>query len=414
MKVDVVDGLPGVVPDVGDDPIAGLDDPIRPGHLRAELQQIGGEVRRHPRHLVDGGDMLSWNHEDVGGRRRLPISEGHRHLAFGDKLGLHFTGRDRAEDAVHSAPFPNATRDVRTRCERLPSMPELPEVETVRRTLGPHLLGRTILRVEVGSYLPVIGVHSPDEFSALLTGRVVVRLGRRGKYLMIDLDDRSGVIVHLRMTGALSVVDRDAPSLRFEQLRFLLDDGRDLRFTDQRKFGRVTYRLASDRRPLEAKLGPEPLSPRFSLDDFQGRLAGRTAPIKALILDQRIVAGVGNIYADEALFRARIHPRRPGGSLSEDEVARLRRAVRRSLRLGIEHRGTTFSSYRDADGNGGENQSRLLVYGRGRKGEPCPRCGGPLSLESVAQRSSHLCAQCQPFEHVIGHGRVVHSGTEVE
>ena len=274
-------------------------------------------------------------------------------------------------------------------------MPELPEVETVRRTLCPHLLGRTILGVEVGTYLPVIGAHSPDELAALLTGRVVTRLKRRGKYLLVDLDDRSGLIVHLRMTGALTVADRGDPSLRFEQLRLLLDDGRDLRFTDQRKFGRVTYRPASDLRPLEAKLGPEPLSARFTLDHFAGVLAGRTAPIKALLLDQRIVAGIGNIYADEALFRARIHPRRPGGSLSAVEVTRLRRAIRLSLRLGIEHRGTTFSSYRDADGNSGENQRRLLVYGRGRAGEACPRCGRPLHIEIVAQRSSHVCSRCQ-------------------
>ncbi len=276
-------------------------------------------------------------------------------------------------------------------------MPELPEVETVRRTLGPHLLGRTILAVHVGSYLPVIGAHSPDELSALVGGREITRLDRRGKYLLIGLDDRSGVIVHLRMTGALSVVDRDAPPLRFEQLRILLDDGRDLRFTDQRRFGRVTYRPATDARPLEAKLGPEPLSARFSAIYLATTLAGRTAPIKALVLDQRIVAGVGNIYADEALFRSRIHPRRRGGSLSAVEVARLRRAIRRALRLGIEHRGTTFSSYRDANGKEGGNQSRLLVYGRGRRGDPCPRCGLPLVVETVAQRTSHLCPHCQPF-----------------
>jgi len=281
-------------------------------------------------------------------------------------------------------------------------MPELPEVETVRRTLAPHLVGRTIVGVQVGSYLPVIGVHSPEELAGLSSGRTVVGVRRRGKYLMIDLDDRSGLVIHLRMTGALSIADRDVPPLRFQQLSILLDDGRDLRFTDQRKFGRVTYRDAADHRPLEAKLGPEPLSSRFSYDAFKATLAGRTAPIKALILDQRIVAGIGNIYADEALFRARIHPRRAGGSLSEDEVARLRRAVRRSLRLGIEHRGTTFSSYRDADGNGGDNQSRLLVYGRGRNGEPCPRCGGLLSIETVAQRTSHLCTRCQPLDRIAG------------
>ena len=284
-------------------------------------------------------------------------------------------------------------------------MPELPEVETVRRTLAPHLMGRTIVGVEVGTYLPVIGPRSPEELAGLLTGRAIGRVHRRGKYLLIDLDDRSGVIVHLRMTGALSVVDRDTPPLRYQQLGILLDDGRDLRFTDQRKFGRVTYRAASDRRPLEAKLGPEPLSSRFTASYFAKKLAGRTAPIKALILDQGIVAGVGNIYADEALFRARIHPRRPGGSLVGEEVARLRRAVRLSLRLGIEHRGTTFSSYRDADGNGGDNQARLLVYGRGRTGEPCPRCGGPLTVETVAQRSSHVCNRCQPLDRLAGSSR---------
>jgi formamidopyrimidine-DNA glycosylase len=168
-----------------------------------------------------------------------------------------------------------------------------------------------------------------------------------------------------------------------------------LRFADQRKFGRIVYRPASNLRPLEGKLGPEPLSARFSATYLAARLKGRTAPIKALLLDQRIVAGIGNIYADEALFRSRIHPQCPGGWLTGPELASLVRSVKLVIRRAIERRGTTFSSYRDANGAFGGNQPFLKVYGRGRRGEACSRCGKPLEFLTVAGRTSHFCPNCQ-------------------
>jgi formamidopyrimidine-DNA glycosylase len=212
---------------------------------------------------------------------------------------------------------------------------------------------------------------------------------------MIDFDDGAGLIVHLRMTGSLTVVRADDPPLRFEHLSINFETGASLRFADQRKFGRILYRPASVRRPLEGKLGPEPLSARFSATYLAVRLKGRTAPIKALVLDQRIIAGIGNIYADEALFRSRIHPQRPGGELSNVEIASLTRSVKHVIRHAIERRGTTFSSYRDGNGESGGNQRFLQVYGRGRTEEPCLRCGRPLAILTVDGRTSHYCPHCQ-------------------
>jgi formamidopyrimidine-DNA glycosylase len=276
-------------------------------------------------------------------------------------------------------------------------MPELPEVETVRRTLLPSLVGRRITGVMMRAFPGVIGQLDPETFAGLVSDRHITDIRRRGKYLLIDLDDESGLIVHLRMTGNLSVLPVDAEQVRFEHISLLLDDGQTLRFSDQRKFGRIEYRPAEIRDPLRSKLGPEPLGRGFTAAYLAGKLKGRTAAIKALILDQRIIAGVGNIYADEALFRSRIHPLTPGGELSTAQVASLVRSIKGVLRSGIEHRGTTFSSYRDANGEAGGNQFRLRVYGRGRRGEPCPRCGQPLVTLVAGGRTSHVCLHCQPL-----------------
>jgi formamidopyrimidine-DNA glycosylase len=275
-------------------------------------------------------------------------------------------------------------------------MPELPEVETIRRSLLAHVQGRTITRVKFGNFAGVISGTDPDTFAALITGRSVAGIRRRGKYLLVDLDDESGFIVHLRMTGNLSISRAADEPVRFEQVAMVLDNGYSMRFSDQRKFGRIEYRPADRFRPLENKLGPEPLESRFTAGYLAGRLRGRTAPIKALILDQRMIAGIGNIYADEALFRSRIHPLVPGGMLSESQIRSLVRSIRSILRDAIEHRGTTFSSYRDADGAMGSNQFRLSVYGKGRRGEPCLRCSSPLAAITVGGRTSHYCPRCQP------------------
>jgi formamidopyrimidine-DNA glycosylase len=276
-------------------------------------------------------------------------------------------------------------------------MPELPEVETVRRTLLPSLVGRRITGVEIRAFPGVIGQLDPETFAGLVNGRQLTDIRRRGKYLLIDLDDESGLIVHLRMTGNLTVLPADAEPVRFEHIALLLDEGLSLRFSDQRKFGRIEYRPADNKNPLQSKLGPEPLERGFTADYLAGKLKGRTASIKALVLDQRIVAGIGNIYADEALFRSRIHPLTPGGELSTAQIASLVRSIKAVLRSGIEHRGTTFSSYRDANGEAGGNQRQLRVYGRGRRGEPCLRCGRPLVTLVAGGRTSHVCPHCQPL-----------------
>ena len=202
-------------------------------------------------------------------------------------------------------------------------MPELPEVETVRRSLLPLLVGRTITDIRVRDFPGVLGPMDLDSFAALVRDRSIIDIRRRGKYLLIDFDDDGGLIVHLRMTGSLLTMPADVDPVRFEHIVFWLDDGQSLRFADQRKFGRIEYRSPENRSPLEGKLGPEPLSGKFTAAYLASAIVNRKAPIKAMILDQRIVAGVGNIYADEALFRSSIHPLRPAGQLTGQQIASL-------------------------------------------------------------------------------------------
>lgn len=274
------------------------------------------------------------------------------------------------------------------------SMPELPEVETVRRTLSDPLVGRRIERVRLAQFPGVIGDGPPDRFAALVCGRTVTGCRRRAKYLLLDLDDGTVLVVHLRMTGQLGVERAGAPPLRFEHLALELDDGSELRFADQRKFGRVLHLEAEAARALEARFGPEPLESGFTAAWLERALARRPGKLKSVLLDQDVVAGLGNIYADEALFRARLHPERPANGLSPEEVRRLHRALRAVLSEGITHRGTTFSSYRDASGREGENQRNLRVYGQGGRGD-CPRCGYPLERTVVGGRGTSFCPRCQ-------------------
>jgi formamidopyrimidine-DNA glycosylase len=275
-------------------------------------------------------------------------------------------------------------------------MPELPEVETVRRSLLPRVLGRRIAGLRLSDFPGVLGEADVAELSARLAEREIVGARRRGKYLIFDLDDGTALVVHLRMTGSLVLAPRAAPALRFQRLAIELDDGNDLRFADQRKFGRVLHYRPDDLDRLDARLGPEPLEDAFTAEELTNRLRGRTARIKSLLLDQRIVGGLGNIYADEALFRSGIHPLRAGGSLNVAEAAQLHRAIQEVLQEGIGNRGTSFSSFRDGYGKEGGNQENLRVYGRGRRGEPCPRCGGPLATVTIGGRTSHYCPHCQP------------------
>lgn len=273
-------------------------------------------------------------------------------------------------------------------------MPELPEVETLAADLRPHLVGRTIVRADV-RFPAIVRYPEPGIFVSAVAGRRIEAVGRRGKYVLHPLDTGELLVVHLGMTGQWRYVDAGMPEPDHLHAVFDLDDGRQLRYRDVRRFGRLL--LGAEEELLAARamprLGPEPVDPGFRAVDLHRRLSGRVAPIKALLLDQAVVAGVGNIYADEALFRARIRPDRPAGTLTPPAARRLRVALDETLNEGIANRGASVDSYRDAWGEAGGQQDRLQVYGRA--GQPCLRCGRPLALIRLAGRSTVFCRRCQ-------------------
>jgi formamidopyrimidine-DNA glycosylase len=277
-------------------------------------------------------------------------------------------------------------------------VPELPEVETIRRQLAARLRGRTIARVAVADPL-LVSPEDPGEFAARVEGRRVESVGRRGKYLLVELDSGDTLAMHLRMTGRLHwrAAAADGKEERFLRARIDLDDGSTLTFGDMRRFGRAWIVPAgpSDREGYwGARVGIEPLSRRFTGRALARLLEGRRGPIKAVLLNQALVAGLGNMYVDEALFQARIHPRRPGGSLDEDEVRRLHRAIRDRLAAAVAAGGASIDSYRDTLGERGTMQDLLRVHLR--EGEPCPRCRTPIRKTRVAQRGTYWCPVCQP------------------
>jgi formamidopyrimidine-DNA glycosylase len=271
-------------------------------------------------------------------------------------------------------------------------VPELPEVETIRRQLAPLVQGRTLREVEILDprwSRPL----APAELAAALTGRRVEHLGRRGKYLLWTLAGDVHLAQHLRMTGSvLADPDPEPPHTR---VRVLLSRGRRLAIVDPRRFGTGELLLGSDAMEsfFAARLGLEPFDERFTTEHLRTLARGSRAPIKALLLDQRKLAGVGNIYADEALFRAGIHPRRPAGRLTGAQHARLREAVVEALQAGIDARGATIDDFRHVDGVRGSFQDQFLVYGRA--GEPCARCGAPVVKMVVAGRGTYVCERCQ-------------------
>ena len=282
-------------------------------------------------------------------------------------------------------------------------MPELPEVETIRRTLAPHLAGRTFTQIEVLDPRLLRGLLTKDVFAAALMGRTATQVDRRGKYLLVRLSDQVTWVIHLRMSGRLEwrASEMDAADVRFLRVRLGLDDGSVLDVIDMRRF--VTLFLfgpMEDGMPKGLRdLGPEALDPAsFTPRYLRERREGRTVTIKGLLLDQRVVAGLGNIYADEALHRARIHPGRQAGTLTEPEVRRLHAAIRAVLKDGIEHLGVSFSLYRDAEGRPGFMSDYLRVYGRA--GKPCTTCGETIVRSRVAGRGTALCPRCQPVRPV--------------
>lgn len=274
-------------------------------------------------------------------------------------------------------------------------MPELPEVETIRRALAPRIGGRRLVDASVRH--PDILMNLPGEaaFAERVVGRRVEGLERRAKYLLFHLSGGEVLEVQLRMTGRflLQVAPPDPEEYGHLAVRLLLDDGRSLWYDDVRRLGGFKVLAAEEWRRREAELGPEPLEEGYRPAALGRELAGRRAPVKNLLLDQRRVAGVGNIYACESLHRAGLDPRRPGGALEEDEVGRLHGALRSVLSRALERGGTTLRDYRTPDGGAGGFQRSLSVYGR--KDEPCPRCGERVRRIVQAGRSTFFCPGCQ-------------------
>src|SRR5512146_91300 len=271
-------------------------------------------------------------------------------------------------------------------------MPELPEVETVCRQLEPELEGRRIESLEVLDprwCRPM----PPAELEGAVSGRTIESLGRRGKYLLLGLDGGQTLVMHLRMTGNLVLVEGE-DKLDHLRARFVLDDGREVWFTDPRRFGEALL-LDDDEldRHFASRLGIEPLSAAFTPEALGEIAANRTAPLKSFLLDQKGIAGVGNIYADEALFRARLHPLSPAGSMKPEHLAALRDAVVAALEAGIDGGGASIDDYRDGRGEMGRMQDEFLVHTR--EGEPCPRRDGRVERIVVSGRSTYFCSACQ-------------------
>jgi formamidopyrimidine-DNA glycosylase len=274
-------------------------------------------------------------------------------------------------------------------------MPELPEVETVRARLEPKLVRRRLERVEIYDARLTRPVD-PAEVAAELQGERVAALDRRGKYLVVRFESGRVLLIHLRMTGQLLHANGGLPPADDAHRRAVvrLDDGSDVIYRDIRRFG--TWLLVEPGELdtyLDARIGGEPLRPDFTAKRLSEAVAGRRAPIKAALLDQRRLAGVGNIYADEALWRARIHPLRTAGELSDDEVRALHRGIRSALKAGIARQGATLNTYRTPDGGRGRMQHEFKVYGR--LDEPCERCGTPIEKIRAAGRGTWLCPECQ-------------------
>jgi formamidopyrimidine-DNA glycosylase len=273
-------------------------------------------------------------------------------------------------------------------------MPELPEVETVRRSLLTKLPGRTVTEIQVREARLRVPVDE-ENLHELIAGRRVSDLSRRAKYLIIHFDSGSDLIIHLGMSGQLLVVPAGLPFDKHDHVIMSLDDGLELRFRDPRRFGMVVALGESqlnDYAPLK-QLGPEPLAADCKADYLFERSRGSKQPVKNFLMDQRVIVGVGNIYASESLFQAGVHPLRPAGRISRARWQRLMEAIKRVLRDAIRQGGTTLSDFRDSDGNAGYFQVALRVYGR--KGEPCLTCQTMIRAQVVAGRSTFFCPKCQ-------------------
>ncbi|HBK45954.1 MAG TPA: DNA-formamidopyrimidine glycosylase [Xanthomonadaceae bacterium] len=270
-------------------------------------------------------------------------------------------------------------------------MPELPEVETTLRGLQPHLVGQRIHGVILRR--PDLRWPIPEQIERCLPGSTITVLRRRAKYLLIDTDGPGSALLHLGMSGSLRVLPGDTPPKAHDHVDISLENGRLLRFNDPRRFGCLLWQERGQAHPLLGELGPEPLSDAFDGRYLHRLSRGRSAPVKTFLMDQRIVVGVGNIYAAESLHRAGISPHRAAGKVSLAAYERLAQAVREILAYAIERGGTTLRDFISPDGAPGYFEQELLVYGR--EGEPCRRCGQPLKHAVLGQRATVWCSRCQ-------------------
>src|SRR5579863_513559 len=277
-------------------------------------------------------------------------------------------------------------------------MPELPEVETVRRGLQRLVTGRRVTAVEVSGNGPLVIAGSPEDFAAALSGRTICRFERKGKALAIELRSPNGcmpayLLVRLGMTGQLTVQPADAPLEPHTHVRMPLEGGaEEIRYSEARRFGRLRACTREELDAVFARMGPD--APAITEDEFFAAMSGRRGAIKNWLLNQQMLSGLGNIYADEALFIARLHPLSQPGRVRRDAARRLLRAIKKVLEHSVGLQGTSFRDYVDIEGRPGNFAARLRVYGR--TGEPCRRCRAPIRRLVIAGRSSHFCPRCQP------------------
>ena len=270
-------------------------------------------------------------------------------------------------------------------------MPELPEVETVKNELSPYIIGRCVTGVTL-LWEGIVKEPSAEEFRSRLIGQTITDIARRGKYLIVSLSSGDLLIIHLKMTGSLLVNQDSSEPPKYTRAVIHLDKDTSIFFRDPRKFGAM--RLVKDKNSIIGKLGPEPLEADFTSQVLAQLLAKRTAPMKALLCEQNLIAGIGSMYADEALFATGVHPLRSGESLSQEEIERLYNAIRKILWSAIGNKGASTNTYFRPDGTRGTAHFEFKVAHRG--GKPCANCGTPIERIVVRNRGSYFCPKCQP------------------
>jgi formamidopyrimidine-DNA glycosylase len=400
VQVQVIDRLSAPVARIRGNPIAVLRQSLAGRNIARSQQKRASDSRIIVAKRTDGRDVFARHNQDVRRRCRLNVAESHDRFVFVDTIAGNLAHHDPAKDTLLVKAPHGLLPSKPTLSDSGSIMPELPEVETVRRTLAPFLRGRRITGFALGWHRTL---EHPDleAFIAAVTGATILDVARRGTLIVIRLDNGGTITVHLRMTGELlfrsgATLPRDPEREPYLRARFAFSDGSELLFYDTRKFGKIAYRTTSEFAELDAQIGLEPLEPTFTAERLAALLAGRRRQIKPLLLDQAVIAGLGNIYVDETLYRARIHPLQLSADVDLQRVIALHAAIVDVLTTAVALHGTTFRDYRSGLGEPGEHQSRLRVYGL-KPGTPCPDCGTPLERLVIGQRGSIFCPNCQPL-----------------